>query len=304
MSAGPVPPTCYVHHPPTPFISPKLPAATRPFAPEVFSHNGLSFWFQLVSPNYFAAHRHPQSQIAMGYGVRNGEFGWQENGARPEEQQAGGDLVWFLPAGAEHTLRLRRAAFWIVFYLDPTLDVARDVTVHATLGPLGDYVRRDGLIGDLGAALRRERTAERIENPSHVVHLGSLLGSCLLRAHGKETAKGNPVLALPKEIMEHVRSFVIEHLKEPLTLAVLAKAARMGADYFSRRLKYSTGLTAEQFVQQERLNHAQALLRTGEHSVKNVAELCGFQSHAAMTKQFTVRFGRSPRGYLPGDCRL
>lgn len=78
----------------------------------------------------------------------------------------------------------------------------------------------------------------------------------------------------------------------------------MGADYFSRRLKFTTGLSAEQFVLQERLNQAQVLLRTGKHTVEEVAELCGFQSHSTLTKCFTLRFGRPPRSYLPGDVRV
>ncbi|MBL9219093.1 MAG: helix-turn-helix domain-containing protein [Opitutaceae bacterium] len=303
MPAGPASSSCHPHQ--SQSVSPplELPAATRPFAPEVFSRDGLSFWFQQVGPNYFGTHRHPHLQMALGYGVRDGEFAWQEDGIGAVERSAGGDLVWLLPGNTPHSLRLRRTAFWTVFYLHPQWDIARDVTVRATLAPLGDYVRREGLIGDLGTALRRERTGE-IGHTGHVLNLGALLGSCLLRAHGRETAKGNPLLALPDGMKEGVRAFVLQHLQKPLTLPMLARAAGMGADYFSRRLRFTTGLSAEQFVLQERLNHAQALLRTGEHTVEEVAELCGFQSHSTLTKRFTLRFGRPPRSYLPDDVRI
>lgn len=304
MPSGSASATRWVHSAQSQWPPPELPATTRPFAPEVFSRQGLSFWFQVVGANYFAKHRHPQAQIALGYGVRHGDFGWQEQGAKPIKRQAGGDLIWFLPGNTDHTLRLRHAAFWIVFYFDLKFDVTRDVAVRATLVPLSDYVRRDGLIGDLGVALQRERKAGQIENPGHVMNLGALLNSCLLRAHGRERAKGYSVLTLPKEVMEGVRRFISDHLREPLSLAVLARAAGLGPDYFSRRLKFSTGLTAEQFVLKERLNHALALLRAGNHSIEDVSERCGFQSHATMTKRFTLRFGRPPRSYLPGECRF
>ncbi len=302
MPSGSVSATRWVHSAQLHWPSPELPAATRSFAPNLFSKDGLSFWFQEVGANYFAKHRHPQAQIAVGYGVRNGEFEWKVAGAQPVERQAGGDLIWFLPGNTHHTLRLRHAAFWIVFYCDLKLDVVRNVAVRATLMPLGDYVRRDGLIGDLGVALRREGKDGQIENRGHVMNLGALLNSCLLRAHGRETVKGYSVLVLPKELMERVRRFIIDHLREPLTLAILARAAGLGPDYFSRRLKFSTGLTAEQFVLQERLNHAQAMLRVGKHTIEDVSERCGFRSHATMTKRFTLRFGRPPRSYLPGSA--
>lgn len=295
--------SCNPHQSKSSSPPPELPAATRPFAPELFSRDGLSFWFQGVGPNYFATHRHPQAQVALGYGVRDGEFSWQQDGATVE-RPAGGDLIWLLPGNTFHSLRLRRAAFWIVFYFDSTLDVFRDVTVRATLVSLSGYVRRDGLIGELGTALRRERTAG-FSSSGHVMNLGSLLGSCLMRAHGQDTMKdGYRLLALPDDVKESVRGFVIKHMQEPLTLPILAREAGMGADYFSRRLRFTTGLSVEQFVLHERLNHAQILLRTGKHKVETVAELCGFQSHATLTKRFTLRFGRPPSSYLPGDCRI
>jgi AraC-like DNA-binding protein len=301
MPAGPVRPPHTSHQSNSP--PPELPAATKSFAPEVFSRGGLRFWFQQVSPNYFLPHSHPEAQIAIGYGVRKGEFQWRE-GNRTVEQEAGGDLVWFLPGNSQHSLRLRRRAFWIVFYLHPGLDIARDVTVRATLGPLSDYVRRDGLIGSLGSALRDERSTERIGNPGHVLNISALLGSCLLRAHTRETTRGHPQLALPGDAKERLRQYVVTHLRDPLPLTVLARAAGMGADYFSRRLRFTTGFSAEQFVLHERLNHAQGLLRTGQHPVEKVAELCGFPSHTTMTKHFSVRFGRPPRSYLPAVLRF
>ncbi|MDP1578809.1 MAG: AraC family transcriptional regulator [Candidatus Didemnitutus sp.] len=288
------------HHLPTSFPPPALPVSTRPFAPDIYGRgDGLNFWFEQVTANYFASHRHAQSQVALGFGVRGCELGWQENGGRPEERQAGGDVVWFLPRDAEHTVRLRRSAFWIVFYFDPGLDIARDVAVRATLAPLGDYVRRDSLIGDLSAALRRERATGTVEDPAHVVNLGSLLGSCLLRAHARERQKPRAVIPLQKEVKERVRHFVVGHLHEKLTLADLAKMAGMAPDHFSRRLKASTGLTAEQFILRLRLDHAQSLLRTGRYSVEEVAGKCGFKNHASLTKQFSIRFGRPPRSFLP-----
>lgn len=303
MPAGSVPLTCKPPSPSPNPIPPELPATTRPFAPEVLARDGLCFWFERVGPNYFGTHRHRQTQVAIGYGVRDAEFTWQEKGGKLVERRTGGDVIWILPSDTVHSLRLRNAAFWIVFYFDLKFDVTRDVAVRATLIPLSDYVRRDGLIGDLGVALQREQKAGRIENPGHVMKLGALLNSCLLRAHGRETIKSRQLLALSGEITESVRAFVQQHLREPLTLPVLARSVGMSADYFSRRLRLATGLSAEQFVLHERLSQARALLRTGSHSVGSVAEMCGFQSHAAFSKHFSVRFGRPPRSYLPGALK-
>ena len=81
MPDGSTSATRHAHHSKFIVLPLELPATTRPFAPEVFNlGDGLSFWFQGVGANYFATHCHPQSQFAIGYGVRQGDFGtWDVN---------------------------------------------------------------------------------------------------------------------------------------------------------------------------------------------------------------------------------
>lgn len=287
---------------PLPLVRPELPAATHSFAPEIFAAaQGLTFWFQSTGPNYFASHRHPQSQVAVGYGVHEGCLGWQEAGQPAQNHTVGGDLIWFLPRNADHTVRLRHPGFWIVFFFDSLLDPAWDVAIKASIIPLQDYVRHDVLIGELGTALRRERRRPAIEDPTHAEKLGALLGSCLLRTHTRELVRASPVQALSAEVMDRIRRYILDHLGEPLSVATLARVAGMAPDHFTRRLRFSTGLTAEQFVRHEKLNHAKVLLASGGHSVEEVATLCGFSSHAAMTRQFALRFGRPPRTFVHQD---
>jgi AraC family transcriptional regulator len=263
------------------------------------------FWFQRIEANYFALHRHPEPQVAIAFDARRCDFGWQDHAAGLVERQAGGDLVWFLPANTDHTVRLRHTAFWIVFYFDPAVARSGGREPQATLGPLGNYVQRDPLIGELSAALRWEHATDAINDRPHIAKIGTLLGSCLLRAHHADSARReSPLSALPGPITHQILQFVSEHLSEKLPLSRLAAEAGMDADHFSRRLRISTGLTAEQFVLHERLKRAKALLKTGGHKVEQVALLCGFSTHAAMTKPFTIRFGRPPRSYLPAYPRI
>jgi transcriptional regulator GlxA family with amidase domain len=88
-----------------------------------------------------------------------------------------------------------------------------------------------------------------------------------------------------------------EHLHEDLSVARLARRARMSERTFARRFRAETGTTPHHWLVWQRVLHAQRLLETTELDVDRVAEQAGFGSAATLRHHFVGRVGTSPQRY-------
>ena len=98
------------------------------------------------------------------------------------------------------------------------------------------------------------------------------------------------------ELLNHVVAFVMANLpKGDLSLETLADELSLSGSQLNRRIKLLTGVTAQQYVLQVRLEHARLLLQ--EHPGMSVAEIgfqCGFESAASFSRAFRRAFGVAP----------
>lgn len=78
-------------------------------------------------------------------------------------------------------------------------------------------------------------------------------------------------------------------------------AHRIGicAHTLSLSYKTATGNTLQDILLENCFQHATRLLTTGttEHSIKQIAQTCGYADKSSFTHAFTRRFGKSPREY-------
>ncbi|HZB51874.1 MAG TPA: helix-turn-helix domain-containing protein [Mycobacteriales bacterium] len=88
-----------------------------------------------------------------------------------------------------------------------------------------------------------------------------------------------------------------EHLHEDLSVARLARRARLSERTFARRFRDGTGTTPHHWLTWQRVLHAQRLLETTELDVDRVAEQSGFGSAATLRHHFVGRVGTSPQRY-------
>ena len=86
-----------------------------------------------------------------------------------------------------------------------------------------------------------------------------------------------------------------EHLAEDLSVARLARRARMSERTFARRFRAETGTTPHSWLTWQRVLHAQRLLETTGLAVDRVAEQSGFGSAATLRRHFVGRVGTSAR---------
>ena len=84
---------------------------------------------------------------------------------------------------------------------------------------------------------------------------------------------------------------------EPLTVADLARSARLSPAHFSREFRRTFGESPHAYLLTRRLERASALLRTTDRSVADICYLVGLQSVGSFTTVFSRTYGLSPTAY-------
>jgi len=92
-------------------------------------------------------------------------------------------------------------------------------------------------------------------------------------------------------------AFIEEHLGSDIGIATLAELAGYSPDHFARLFKLGFGLSPYQYILQRRVERAKSLLRDRNHSIAEVAMLCGFASQAHFHTTFKARTGVTPGAY-------
>ncbi|HWO65369.1 MAG TPA: helix-turn-helix domain-containing protein [Umezawaea sp.] len=93
------------------------------------------------------------------------------------------------------------------------------------------------------------------------------------------------------------RTWVLEHLDEPLDLRALAAHVRMSVRTFTRRFREETGVSPGKWITQQRVERARHLLETSDLSIDQVARHAGFGTGAALRLQMSATLGVAPSVY-------
>jgi AraC-like DNA-binding protein len=84
---------------------------------------------------------------------------------------------------------------------------------------------------------------------------------------------------------------------EPLTVADLARAAKLSRAHFSREFRRAFGESPHAYLLTRRLERAAALLRNTDRSVADICFSVGLQSVGSFTTSFKRMYGKSPTAY-------
>jgi transcriptional regulator GlxA family with amidase domain len=93
------------------------------------------------------------------------------------------------------------------------------------------------------------------------------------------------------------RAWALERLREPLTVAAMARHARCSERTFARRFRAETGTTPLQWLLRERVVHARRLLEATDLPVEEVAAEAGFGTAASLRTHFRRSTATSPLAY-------
>lgn len=102
----------------------------------------------------------------------------------------------------------------------------------------------------------------------------------------------------PEEVVAFIVNYVKEHLaEEELTVNEIGKVLYLHPVYLNRLFKKEKSISIGQYIINERLNLAAALLLEGKLSVNVIAEQTGYRSCSNFNLAFKKRFNCAPSQY-------
>ncbi len=91
--------------------------------------------------------------------------------------------------------------------------------------------------------------------------------------------------------------YISEHLNQPLTIEQLAERCHLHPDYFSRLFKEHTRSRPLQYIQNKRIERAQLLLTTTNHSLQQIADMIGLPNISYFNRLFLRYIKKTPGAY-------
>jgi transcriptional regulator GlxA family with amidase domain len=101
----------------------------------------------------------------------------------------------------------------------------------------------------------------------------------------------------PTERMAELPAWISAHVREDLSVEVLADRAGVCPRHFSRLFKQIYNCTPADFVEQVRLSEARRRLLIPRNSIESVATAIGFKSTDAFRRAFERRLGVTPSAF-------
>lgn len=289
------------------------PASHLPMAPLARRYGlhivrGTGCWFSITyqKPRVFTEHRHRKLQVAVFLEGSHCAIRWGQSDGRRTELALQGSHVWIVPPGVTHGADWFASASLLIFYLEPAWAqhlVDRPVR-NVSAEPLDRYLECEPLIGELAEFLTREEHQSSLANDRVLAHMGPAMASQLLLAHFAPCKASHPKQwQLPRTVLVDIRTYIREHLGDELSLPILARVAGLSPSYFGQLFRAATGVPPMVFVTGCRIRKAKALLRTGNYTIAEVAQISGFSDQHQMDYHFRQYLNNPPRAYQPRHKR-
>ena len=159
--------------------------------------------------------------------------------------------------------------------------------------------------------LFRRRVQMAKVHPSYINRVASWFGQAIQTAEKKEEFT-QLVTQMLQEYCRLVREYSLQdysqlvrdiinyiefHIQEDLDLKTLAERFSVSGGYLSRRFKQEVGITLTEYVNQKRIERAQALLKVTELPVNEVAATVGILDGNYFSRLFHKQTGMSPSAY-------
>jgi AraC-like DNA-binding protein len=138
---------------------------------------------------------------------------------------------------------------------------------------------------------------DRIESPYVASELAYGLVMALLGP--AKSDQGVASASTPKFVTD-VEQFCRANLTRPIGVDDLARVAKMSRFHFTRMFEKARGISPGRFLATLRLEESLRLISRGCHSVKKVAEECGYGDANYFCKVFRKSFGVSPGAFRTG----
>ncbi|GCE18653.1 bifunctional DNA-binding transcriptional regulator/O6-methylguanine-DNA methyltransferase Ada [Dictyobacter kobayashii] len=102
-----------------------------------------------------------------------------------------------------------------------------------------------------------------------------------------------------EEVIQHMCTYITEHLEERLTLAQLSEEVHLSPFYLQRLFKQATGITPRQYIEAQRLRQLKDRLREGENVTSALYDV-GYGSSSRLYERVPTHMGMTPSTYRRG----
>ena len=165
----------------------------------------------------------------------------------------------------------------------------------------------DVLYVDNGSVLTSAGKAAALDLCLHLVRCdhGSAIANTVARrlvvpphrAGGQAQFVTAPVPARDDQPLAGLFPWALERLDQPLTVADLARQARMSSRHLGRHFRSATGTTPLQWLLTQRIRRAQELLEATDDSVDAIAAASGLGTATTLRRHFSRTVGVPPDTY-------
>ncbi|MDQ0229585.1 AraC family transcriptional regulator [Metabacillus malikii] len=99
------------------------------------------------------------------------------------------------------------------------------------------------------------------------------------------------------KVLHKILLYVDKHYHEECTLKVIAKQLQYDYAYLSKLFVQMTKMTFTEYLNHYRTSQACYLLKNSEHSISEIASLCGYTNLRSFNRNFRMITNDSPRSY-------
>lgn len=93
------------------------------------------------------------------------------------------------------------------------------------------------------------------------------------------------------------KEYIYAHIKERITIEDMADELGVSASYLSRLFKKETGISASEYIREQKIEMAENLLKYSEYSMIDIANHLSFSSQSHFIQQFREVTGMTPKKY-------
>lgn len=162
-------------------------------------------------------------------------------------------------------------------------------------------VRQETLLKYISAVSETARSAGiRLEGMMKVVDSGNIWlfqENLMELIQELQTALEERQKSKKTEEIEMIRSFILQHYNQDISLNMIAQNMHMSTSYISRFFKEKTGQNITEYIKEIKLSEAEKLLTTTNDSVEKIAGLIGYNTTHYFIKQFKEKYGETPTVY-------
>lgn len=98
--------------------------------------------------------------------------------------------------------------------------------------------------------------------------------------------------------IKKIMSYITDHYSQDISVRSLAEEVKLNPVYLGKLFKQNTGSTIKEYINRIRINNAEMMLSSGDFTVSETAERCGFHDISYFSNLF-----KSIKGYPPSAAK-